>query len=265
MPTPYEIFKLHPSAPYSKRRFYELVKLYHPDSTGQSCAIPSSTTSKSSIDPYYLPASLRLYRYRLIVQAHTILSDPAKRAAYDRYGAGWDGMPDIEGIRRENSERGWRSYAEQAESPANCATWEDWEGWHEWRRQKEHPDYNAESRGWFYKQRPVYSSNGGFVVLIVFFTIAGAAHELSRAGRLSQSFKQQLEQVHVETLQGLKKTRTESREFEHKGQRVQRFLSDRKAEPTFAEAIAGKESMKSLPNPEVCRSGEVQEHGLQSR
>ena len=102
------------------------------------------------------------------------------------------------------------------------------------------------------------------MVLIVFFTIAGAAHELSRAGRLSQTFKQQLEQVHVETLQGLKKTRNESRELEDNDRRVQRFLKDRKADPLLAAAIEEKEGMKSSPEPEVCGSGKVQGDGLQS-
>ena len=78
LPTPYEILKLRKGSPYNKRSFYELVKIYHPDR-----AIPSHV--RSDICPH----PIRLERYRLIVAAHTILSDPSKRSAYDRWGAGW--------------------------------------------------------------------------------------------------------------------------------------------------------------------------------
>ncbi|KAJ5294806.1 hypothetical protein N7508_009627 [Penicillium antarcticum] len=36
----------------------------------------------------------RVERYRLIVAAHEILSDPQKRTAYDVYGIGWGVQPD---------------------------------------------------------------------------------------------------------------------------------------------------------------------------
>ena len=82
IPTPYQIFGQKKDSPYSKRKFYELVKLYHPDrhDYGSSGNLPSYTT--------------KLERYRLIVAANDILSNPVKRAAYDRYGSGWNGQPD---------------------------------------------------------------------------------------------------------------------------------------------------------------------------
>lgn len=33
MPSPYEIFDMHRTSAYSKHKFYELVKIYHPDRT----------------------------------------------------------------------------------------------------------------------------------------------------------------------------------------------------------------------------------------
>lgn len=75
---------IEPGNPYSKSRFYSLVKLYHPD----SAASPASNN---------IPKEERLARYRLIVDAHLILSDDLKRSAYDQYGLGWglkrDPMP----------------------------------------------------------------------------------------------------------------------------------------------------------------------------
>ncbi|KAK4909169.1 J domain-containing protein 1, partial [Elasticomyces elasticus] len=88
-PTPYQIFALEKSAPYSKARFYELVKLYHPDRN--HC---SSTPAPAPTHPERLSHKVKIERYRLIVAAHTILSDPARRSAYDRFGAGWNGRPD---------------------------------------------------------------------------------------------------------------------------------------------------------------------------
>lgn len=85
-PTPYQIFSTTPSEPYSKARFTELVKIYHPDRcdhpAGHACA--------------HLPATTRLERYRLIVSAHRILSNPERRKAYDRFGAGWTGSPETD-------------------------------------------------------------------------------------------------------------------------------------------------------------------------
>lgn len=108
------------------------------------------------------------------------------------------------------------------------------------------------------------------MVLIVLFTVAGTAHEISRAGRLSQSFVQQLEQVHDETSKGLNKSRTESRLFDDKDKRVQRFLKERRAEPALAAAIAEKEGPAGdgqrfpglLPETEICQSADMQKRRL---
>ncbi|KAJ5668238.1 uncharacterized protein N7477_006808 [Penicillium maclennaniae] len=75
-PTPYEVMEMRPGNQYSKSRFYSLVKLYHPDSV----ASPASNN---------LTNEERLDRYRLIVDAHHLLSDDTRRSAYDTYGLGW--------------------------------------------------------------------------------------------------------------------------------------------------------------------------------
>lgn len=74
--TPYTILGLRPGDSYSKSRFYELVKAYHPDRA-------SSTTTQ------ILSEATRTERYRLIIAANEILDNPAKRKAYDQYGIGW--------------------------------------------------------------------------------------------------------------------------------------------------------------------------------
>ena len=100
------------------------------------------------------------------------------------------------------------------------------------------------------------------MVLIVFFTIAGAVHEIGRAGRMSHSFIKQLEQKHDETSKALNKRRVESRGFDDNDQRVQRFLKDRRADPALGGAIVEKEGA-ALPEPEICKSGKVHGKGIQ--
>ncbi|RAH49994.1 J domain-containing protein [Aspergillus brunneoviolaceus CBS 621.78] len=73
--TPYRILGLQPGEPYRKSAFYERAKLYHPD---RHRAVPSG-----------LAPAIRASRYRMVVAAHELLSDPHKREAYDRSGVGW--------------------------------------------------------------------------------------------------------------------------------------------------------------------------------
>ncbi len=60
------------SQPDIKSKYYQLVKMYHPD------------VNQGQQD-----------RFRKIVLAYDILSDPARKYAYDTYGAGWDSAPGL--------------------------------------------------------------------------------------------------------------------------------------------------------------------------
>lgn len=77
-------------AKYLKSRYFDLVKIYHPD-------------SKASPLARKLPKEECLARYRLIVDAHEILSDDQKRLAYDAYGLGWTLPSRSRGLRRRSS------------------------------------------------------------------------------------------------------------------------------------------------------------------
>lgn len=74
---------------YFKSRYFDLVKIYHPDSQASPLARK-------------LPREERLARYRLIVDAHEILSDDQKRTAYDSYGLGWTLPSRNRGLRRRS-------------------------------------------------------------------------------------------------------------------------------------------------------------------
>ncbi|KAK5072765.1 J domain-containing protein 1 [Lithohypha guttulata] len=105
---------------HTKLKYYELVKIYHPDRNGAGCE------TLSHIE--------RLERYRLIILAHEIISDPNKRQAFDAYGAGWAN-------KQTNPARHTRGYSTASgmqygqapgydASPFGNATWEDWERWY---------------------------------------------------------------------------------------------------------------------------------------
>lgn len=154
-PTPYDIFAQTRSAPYSKKTYYQLVKLYHPDRHPHS----SPTLSHAA----------KLDRYRLVVAANTILSDPSKRRAYDLYGAGWVTPPHMSNEDFREADRAWRR---EAGSAARNATWEDWERWR-----------NTGSGG--EKQSPLYMSNGLFVGALAMFVVVGSWGQATRAGNHS--------------------------------------------------------------------------------
>ncbi|KAI5285590.1 hypothetical protein KEM55_000598, partial [Ascosphaera atra] len=102
------------------RRYFELVKLYHPDLPCNGHPACKGLTETE-----------RAHRYRLVVAAHEILSDPVKRSAFDRFGDHWYGRPELFGI---NSKR-WHAKHRRANAPDPSvyrnATWEDWEKYYQ--------------------------------------------------------------------------------------------------------------------------------------
>ncbi|KAL8866470.1 MAG: hypothetical protein Q9174_006285, partial [Haloplaca sp. 1 TL-2023] len=201
-PTPYQIFQMEKTALYSKRRFYELVKLYHPDRHAHFCNLPQ-------IDR--LSPDTKMKRYRLVVAANDILSDPSRRKAYDQCEAGWSSHPDIDGpahSRDFRTKSRWSGYHEYG-SPARNATWEDWEKWYQ--RDTKPP------------QTPVYFSNGGFVFLVAFVAAASAVGQASRVDDHKTRFNERAELVHTECNKNLQQRRNETRELSDKDQTALRL------------------------------------------
>lgn len=240
IPTPYQIFRQKKGALYSKKRYYELAKIYHPDKHAHR---------NDSSHPDFISHAVKLERYRLIVAANDILSDPLKRKAYDAYGAGWDGRPELGSTKepwRYAQGKGWSGFNDNS-SPARCATWEDWEKW-----------YQRNSK---VKQEPLYFSNGSFVVLIVIFAMLGGLGEISRAGKMSRTFIQQIEAVHDDTSKNLQWRKKESQAFENTDERVQSFLRTRDPVGYGLSDLLEESSRKLLPAPEICMSGDIQNRG----
>ena len=238
IPTPYQIFKQKKGAPYNKRRFYELVKIYHPD---------KHIHDELVFNPNCLSQAVKTERYRLVVAANDILSDPAKRKAYDIRGEGWG--EDAGAIRQHWREaRGGRwSGFDDNDSPARCATWEDWEKWY----QRDAPK----------TQRTQFFSNGGFIAVVFLCAVLGGMGELSRARNVHGTFLEQLELRHEKSSKDLKRAREETQQFGSRDTRVQSFLRTRDPVGYGATDSQDEGYRKLLPASDLCISGDVQAHG----
>lgn len=197
-PSPYEVFDQTKSEPYNKARFYELVKLYHPDRHHH--------TLHDGI-----PHLAKTERYRLVVAANNILCDPAKRDLYDRFGAGWEGQADTRNVRDayRAADRKWR------QAPGNAsmnATWEDWEQWHQ--------DRNGQ------KQEPVFMSNTMFAAILGLVAVVGAWEHATRAGNSSVDLLETREQQHGAIAEGLQRRQRVNANL-NKEDRVRYFLQQR--------------------------------------
>jgi curved DNA-binding protein CbpA len=224
LPTPYQILNLQKEAPYTKTdRFYELVKLYHPD----RCEHPESI-------PYaHLEQNIRIERYRLIIAAHALLSDPSKRRAYDLYGAGWSGA-----LTKPPS----FDYSDAAKKAAmSNATWEDWEDWYSKFRAPGDPPRQA--------QAPLYTSNAAFISLIAILAALGGVGQATRAEGHSASFIAQRDAAHSRAARTLASEKARSWGMTRQ-ERIEEFLRNRDPEAYDDENVR-----KLLLDPDICEGG----------
>ncbi|KAI1089245.1 hypothetical protein F5B19DRAFT_382098 [Rostrohypoxylon terebratum] len=198
-PTPYEIFDQHRSAPYSKSKFYELVKLYHPD-------------RHQHTHHYSLSHATRLERYRLVVAANQILSDPTRRRAYDLYGSGWGGTRSMENIYRD-ADKSWR------DMPGNAsmnATWEDWERWYRERDGKKE------------EQQPLYMSNALFASILCMFVVVGSLGQARRASASATNLVDMRDEHH-EAISYAMRQRQRNQAPLDRQERIEHFLRQKEA------------------------------------
>ncbi|KAG5998706.1 hypothetical protein E4U54_002131 [Claviceps lovelessii] len=198
-PTPYEIFGIQRGAPYTKRRFYQLVKLYHPDTHDRPGPAPSTGPQLSN--------ATRLERYRLVVAANDVLSDPHKRRLYDHHGIGWTHDHRPHGLRE--ADRAWRH---QAGNASRNATWEDWERWRDERDGK--------------PREPTYMSNGMFATLVVCMCMVGALAQMSRAEAAGEQYVDFVQQKDSAIGQKMRQS-TMAASGRTKDERVDSFLRER--------------------------------------
>ncbi|CAD6501308.1 BgTH12-01560 [Blumeria graminis f. sp. triticale] len=234
LPTPYEIFNQKKYMPYSKQRFYELVKLYHPD--------------RHSLDTKVrgLSRETKLERYRLVIAANNILVDPIRRSAYDRYGAGWNGQ--IEPPQRDNWDSGPNSTSSDGgwnggpSGPHQNATWEDWERWH------------ARDGS----QNPNLVSNAAFVGIILVFAFLGGLGQASRAGSFSINFLEQRDALHHRISKELTQTKKESVGYHFQEERIQKFMKSRDPYGHNTNDVREINLKQLLESPDICSNRDYQ-------
>ncbi|KAG8409811.1 J domain-containing protein 1 [Metarhizium acridum] len=188
--------------PYTKRRFYQLVKLYHPD-THDKDALPSSSSSP----PQQLSRATRLERYHLVVAANDLLSDPSKRRLYDHHGIGWTA-----GHRAPNLREADKAWRHQPGNASRNATWEDWEQWRNERSGK--------------PSEPMYMSNGTFAALVVCMCMVGALAQMNRAEAAGEQYVDFVQQKDWAIGQKMREN-TMASAGRTKDERVDTFLRDR--------------------------------------
>jgi hypothetical protein len=191
-PSPYDVFGQRQNAPYNKARFFELVKLYHPDRHQHNRSDGLSQPTK-------------LERYRLVIAANDILSSPSKRRLYDLYGTGWGDKGDLRTLNKA-----WRH------EPGNAsmnATWEDWERWYSEQRDGK-------------KQEPVFMSNGGFAALIGLVVIIAAWGQATRAESHGVRLLDAVEEKHGGIQREMWKKQTAAASLTRDG-RIENFLRSR--------------------------------------
>ena len=234
VPSPYEIFQMKKNARYTKIRYYQLVKIYHPD---------RSVSHSKPEDLATIPRHTRTERYRLIVAAHEILSDPVKRQAYDRTGAGWNGAPESDHC--TYSTRQWRGASWSGfhanDSPYPNATWEDWEKWYERQNGKRPP------------QAPIYTSNISFVMFILSAVSIGAISQRMTIESRDFFYKEQAAQAHERASEYYRTKVADSDGHSNNDLRIHSFLARRER--------TGFGSFGSLPESERAEAPQARIEG----
>ncbi|KAG9241006.1 hypothetical protein BJ878DRAFT_254779 [Calycina marina] len=229
VPNPYQIFNQQKGSKYSKERFYTLVKIYHPDRHDQ--------VMNDGLD-----YATKLERYRLVVAANDILSDPIKRNAYDTWGAGWNssneaGMP--HGMARTSTkygtytQRGWNP---KPGAPMRNATWEDWERWHQ-----------KEAGG---PQQETFSSNSVFVSLIMMFAAIGFVGQVTRVESHTETVMEHRGALHISVSEDLRRRRQGTAAIEaNRDERIRSFLNSRGPDGYGVTGLENTDDVKLLPAP----------------
>lgn len=167
--TPYEILEQERGACYDKRRFYELVKVYHPDRWQHSTY-------------HDISKATRVERYRLIVAANCILSDPVKRRAYDERGVGWDGgYISPSSTTSEQTNGSTESRRQHYNDVRGNATWEDWERWR----------HNGNNQ----RQEVAFICNKSFGLILVLFVAVGGCVQFARANHMARQVALQRDRI----------------------------------------------------------------------
>ncbi|KAI1120954.1 hypothetical protein F5Y10DRAFT_257355 [Nemania abortiva] len=199
--TPYQLLEQDPKAPYDKKRFCQLAMMYHPDRWIHE---KYHGVSKAS----------RIERYRLILTAHRILSDPVKRKAYDRGGLGWDKELVSYVARAEPSFQ--RTAASSSNSAARGSgpevIWENQETY-----------WNPGSSK---QQKQLFVNNRIFGLILILFVVIMTCIRFIRADHISRQSLRQRDAINAALLADLKRIYKDGHSMT-RHERVEKFLNRR--------------------------------------
>lgn len=273
-PSPYQIFNQDRGTPYSKRRFYELVMKYHPDRNSHPDESPDT-----SPNPCKCTKEVMLDRYRLVIAANNILSDPEKRAAYDKFGVGWNNKVDSmteSPLHKYSTYHRWRKTAQgddtvfrwpHEQDPMYNATWEDWERWYEAQRDKARASSSMPLYGHFFtsgrgtqRKAGIFMNNYAFVSIVFLFALLGGIGQATRAHDYSKSIQARAQELNDQTSQVLMRARQDtidqSTVGESKKDRIRRFIAS-----VEGEEQSVFEPRSSIPgiDQDVCAPGSIKD------
>jgi curved DNA-binding protein CbpA len=201
-PSPYDIFEIEKDGAYSKHKFYELVKMYHPDRHSHHSGIPDHPIAS-------LPQVECVERYRLVVQAHEILSDPVKRKAYDACGAGW-------GEQATKAYTGTsatpRYSARDEDSPFGNATWEDWERWY-----ARTSDQHHQARRGPQAYEGIYFNPNAFASFVIVMAVISGVLQATHAGQYTGSIEERAAAFTAQTHQFMTERKQDNTEYSSTG------------------------------------------------
>ncbi|RVX67798.1 hypothetical protein B0A52_07726 [Exophiala mesophila] len=226
-PSPYDIFDLPKNGIYSKHKFYELVKIYHPDRTGHGCDLPHVE---------------RLERYRLVVQAHEILSDPVKRRAFDASGMGWGEKARTASRHSKGFHNAaGKQYGQGPDDDSTIfknATWEDWERWYQQQDSSQKQQYSG-----------VFLHPNAFASFVIFLAVLSGVLQATRAGQYSGALEEKAKTFTAETSRFLtsRQHHLEQNQYSPDG-RVRHFLQKR--DPSKSGLKDGEEEVYRQYFPE---------------
>lgn len=208
-------------------------------------------------------------RFRLIVSANAILSDPTKRAAYDRFGLGWN-FANAPARDRPNP-RWWtereghgappgfdKNYGKGGPyDPSRNATWEDWEKYY----QRKSAAARGETGG-DEGQSPIHTSNRAFITIVAFLASLGGLANLSRANVNGQKFSDEADSRSAKLRKDMRKRREEAAAMGSKDERIQAFLRSRDPIGYGLLDSQAEKIKKILPPGEMCMSDDIQRRSL---
>jgi len=218
-----------------------------------------------------------LERYRLVVAANTILSDPSRRDAYNRFGYGWEVNDDSthpatnpDSPFHYTTQHRWRATSTTTkwppgQDPMYNATWEDWERWHERATARGSTTSNRSWSETFFSparttkhQGTIFASNYTFISVIFLLAALGGVGQATRANEFAKSKLEQAQSINAESSRILMRTRQDTKEKgvagESKDERIRRFLREKEV---YGEGEFDARALRAGEDDGLCAPGLV--------